>query len=67
MASNRTTDIYPDEPEKVIRVGNVTVEVYRPILTDQERKRRENEVVQALAVFGRELYANQQERTVSHG
>lgn len=67
MAPKRTTDIYYDNPVTVVRVGNVTVEVYRPILTEEERKRRENEVVQALAAFGRELYANQQERSVRNG
>lgn len=67
MAPKRTTDIYHDDPVTVVRVGNVTVEVYRPILTEEERKKRENEVIQALEVFGRAMYADQRERSVSHG
>lgn len=40
---------------KVIKVNNVTVEINRPILTDEERKKREDEVIRALAAFGREM------------
>ena len=36
--------------------GNVTVNVYRPILTDLERRKREEAVKEALAEYGRALY-----------
>jgi hypothetical protein len=38
------------------KVGNVTCNVYRPILTDYERHIREEMVKDALASFGRSLY-----------
>lgn len=38
---------------KVIRVGNATVEINRPILTDEERNKRENQVIEALRSFGK--------------
>ena len=36
---------------KVIRVGNCTVEIHRPILTDAERIKREDQVKTALKGF----------------
>lgn len=33
---------------KVIRVGNCTVEIHRPILTEAEQSKRENQVKDAL-------------------
>ena len=38
---------------KVIRVGNCTVEIHRPILTDAERNKRENQVTDALRGLGK--------------
>jgi hypothetical protein len=38
---------------KVIRVGNATVEIHRPILTPQEQAKREETVIQALRGFGK--------------
>lgn len=40
---------------KTITVGNVTVCVHRPILTQAERAKREEEVVSALCRYGRTL------------
>lgn len=37
---------------KVIRVGNATVEIHRPILTPAEQAKREEVVIQALRSFG---------------
>ena len=62
MASDWTTDVYPGYRTKIIRVGNATVEINRPILTDEERRKRERQVVDALRVFGKEM-----ERSVCHG
>lgn len=39
---------------KIIRVGNCTVEVNRPILTPEEQKRREDRVIEALKSFGKD-------------
>ena len=36
---------------KTIRVGNATVEIHRPILTDAERSKREDQVKNALKGF----------------
>lgn len=41
---------------KIIKVGNCTCEINRPILTPEERTRRENELREALRRFGKELY-----------
>ena len=38
---------------KTIRVGNATIEIHRPILTDEERSKRENQVMDALRGFGK--------------
>ena len=38
---------------KVIRVGNATIEIHRPILTEAERSKRENQVKDALKGFGK--------------
>ena len=42
------TGIRPGYRTKVIRVGNATIEIHRPILQDEERNKRENQVVDAL-------------------
>lgn len=39
---------------KVIQVGNATIEIHRPILTDAERSKRENQVKDALRGFGKD-------------
>ena len=51
------TDVHPGYRTKVIRVGNATVEINRPILTDEERRKRERQVQDALIQFGRSVYA----------
>ena len=33
---------------KVIQVGNATIEIHRPILTDEERRKQEENVTHAL-------------------
>ena len=49
------TDINPGYRTKIIRVGNATVEINRPILAPEEQARREEAVIQALSRFGKEL------------
>lgn len=34
---------------KTIKDGNTTINIYRPILTEQERKKREKEIMGAVA------------------
>ena len=48
-----TTDILPGYRTKVIRVGNATIEIHRPVLTDAERSKRETQVTDALRHFGK--------------
>ena len=38
---------------KTIQVGNCTVIINRPILTDEERKKAEENVIQALKCYGK--------------
>lgn len=40
---------------KTIRVGNATVEINRPVLTEVERKRREDTVVLAMTQMMRSM------------
>ena len=47
------TDIRPGYRTKVLKVGNCTVEIHRPILTPEEQKRREDQVIDALRHFGK--------------
>ena len=41
---------------KTMQFGNCEVTVHRPILDEQERAKREEAVIQALASFGRAMY-----------
>lgn len=58
MESEWRTDVHPGYRTKVIRVGNATVEINRPLLDEKERARREQQVKDALIHYG---------RSVSHG
>ena len=40
---------------KIIKVGNSTIEINRPILTAEEMRKREEAVRQALRSFGRSI------------
>lgn len=52
--SDWVTDITPGYRTKIIKVGNVTVEINRPILTEEERQKAEASVIQALIRFGKQ-------------
>lgn len=52
-ASDWVTDINPGYRTKIIKVGNATIEINRPILTDEERKKAEERVMQALSCYGK--------------
>jgi hypothetical protein len=56
MTSEWRTDVHEGYRTKVIKVGNNTVEINRPILTPEEQKRREDQVIEALKHFGKEMY-----------
>ena len=45
---------------KTIQVGNVTVTIHRPILTDAERVKAEENVKSALSRFGRAMIGEEQ-------
>lgn len=53
MNSEWTTDVHEGYRTKVLRVGNCTIEINRPILTPEEQKRREDQVIDALRHFGK--------------
>ena len=53
MTDGWTTGIREGYRTKTIRVGNATIEIHRPILTDEERSKRENQVKDALRGFGK--------------
>lgn len=48
-----TTGIREGYRTKVIQVGNATIEIHRPILTDEERRKQEANVTHALMGFGK--------------
>ena len=54
MDNEWRTDVHEGYRTKVLKVGNCTIEINRPILTPEEQKRRENEVIEALKRFGKE-------------
>jgi hypothetical protein len=41
--------------EKTIQTEHGTITIHRPILSDSERKKREQEVIAALIRFGKEI------------
>lgn len=48
------TGIHKGYRTKTIKVGNCTIEINRPILTAEERVKREEAVIAALRSFGKE-------------
>ena len=52
MTQEWKTDVHNGYRTMVIKVGNCTVEVNRPILTPAEQKRAEERVIEALKRFG---------------
>lgn len=51
--SDWVTDVNPGYRTKTIKVGNATIEINRPILTDEERQKAEARVIQALKCYGK--------------
>ena len=56
MTSEWTTDVHKGYRTKVLKVGNCTIEIHRPILTDDERRKQEENVTHALMGFMKEVY-----------
>ena len=54
MTSEWATNVHEGYRTKVLKVGNCTIEINRPILTPEEQERRENQVIEALKRFGKE-------------
>ena len=55
MTSDWTTGIHEGYRTKVVKIGNNIVEINRPILNAAEPARVENQVKDALALFGRSM------------
>lgn len=55
MSRSWETGIVPGYETKIVQVGNCTVRIHSPILDAKERERREEEVKNALANFGRSM------------
>ena len=49
------TGVYEGYRTKVIKTANATIEINRPILTEDERRKREETVIQAIRAFGKEV------------
>ena len=45
---------------KTMKIGNVTVTIHRPILTDAERLKAEENIKSALSRFGRAMIGEEQ-------
>lgn len=54
MTSEWRTDVHEGYRTRFLVVGNCTVEINRPILTPEEQKRREDQVIEALKRFGKD-------------
>ena len=54
MSSEWRTDVHEGYRTRTVKIGNCTVEINRPILTPEEQKRREDQVMEALKRFGKE-------------
>lgn len=53
--SDWVTDVNPGYRTKTIKVGNVTCEINRPILTEAERKKAEARFIQTLMTYGKQI------------
>lgn len=53
MESEWKTDVHPGYRTKVVKVGNCTVEINRPLLDAAEQAQREEQLKRALVAFGK--------------
>ena len=54
MDNEWRTDVHEGYRTRTVRIGNCTCEINRPILTPEEQKRREQQIIEALNHFGKE-------------
>ena len=47
-----TTSVHEGYRTKIIKIGNNTIEINRPILTKEEQEEREDAIMQAIAQMG---------------
>jgi hypothetical protein len=47
------TDIREGYRTKIVKMGNCTIEIHRPILTPDEQRKREKQIIDALRGFGK--------------
>ena len=52
MTPEWKTDVHEGYRTKVIKVGNCTIELNRPILTPEEQRRAEDRIIEALKHYG---------------
>ena len=52
MTQEYKTDVHEGYRTRVIKVGNCTIEINRPILTPEEQRRAEERVIEALKRYG---------------
>lgn len=64
MDSEWRTDINPGYRTKILHIGPHTVEINRPILDAAEQARRENQVKDALRLFGKAMFANEERSAI---
>lgn len=48
------TNVHEGYRTRVLKVGNCTIEINRPILTPEEQKKREAQIIEALKHFGKD-------------
>ena len=53
MTQEWRTDVRDGYRTRVIKVGNCTIEINRPILTPEEQRRAEDRIIEALKRFGK--------------
>ena len=53
VSENWRTDVHLGYRTKIVKVGNSTIEINRPLLDASEQARREREVKEALVGFGK--------------
>jgi hypothetical protein len=51
MTSEWQTDIREGYRTKIVKMGNCTIEIHRPILTPDEQRKREKQIIDALRGF----------------
>ena len=48
------TNVHDGFRTRFLQYGNCTIEINRPILSEEEQKRREKQVMEALKCFGKD-------------